>query len=571
MIKNDIINFDKGLVSDGFKKEQVWRGKVGRVLLGEAVSANDLLYPVLTSLGTVKEWKQANANSAATMPALALALEDGTDAQRIRVLFSGYRKDIDFDYGTLATGTITLSGTVVEGDKIILGDILNPYCLMFTATAGTTALTKIAATATLSTTGIGVNAETFTIGGVVFECSTDGVIESTSDYMVDLQVSTAQGALETAIEEALDQAIADKALDISYVAFTGNDCVITLGGTDDSYVGLEQNLVSSLTGTMSNATFAATTFLGGVPAVNFEMAGTLTIAAAKVLLTAGIVSAIAAGLDISQAAWATNDLVLTAGTTSHKGYKGNNLQMAEVDAAGTLDAGSNLAVGATAFAGGVEGGILYASESKGLMTLTRPTTIAANVQVVGFALEADKFFFNPQPLEAIHPSITMPTPGAGCTNTGSTNTAKQWVDKESGELITELLVDITDLKGAGNAARDAIGTAAPSYLFQYTVAAFGYVHTVEMTCLELPAGCGTTVDIDLEAEYTADKQLDGACSDEVLCASGGWAVGKKVSTAVDVVADRYIYFTEGDTNGDGTVFTAGQFKIRLIGTVPAAF
>ena len=570
MIYNDVINFDKGLVSDGFDKEQVWRGEVGRVLLGEAVNANDLLYPVITSLGAIKEWKQTDANVAAYMPAMALALEDGSDGQRIRVLFNGYRKDVDFNYGTQATGTITLSGTVVEGDKIILGDKLKPYCLMFTAAAGTSALTKVKATATLSTTDVAVNGETITIDDVVFEVTEGEAIASTSDFAIDCSAGLTQANFETQIMEALDQAIAGGRLDISYVDFTGNDCVITLGGYSDSYIGLEQNDVAT-TEDCTNASFGSTTFLGGVPAVDFEMPGTLTIAAAKVLLTAGIVSAIAAGLDITQAAWTTNDLVLTAGETFHKGYKGNNLQMAEVDLAGTLDAGSNLAVGATAFAGGVEGGILYASEAKGLMTLTRPATVEAKVQVVGYAIEADKFFFNPQPCEGDHPSMTMPTGGAGFTNTGSTNTAKQWTDKETGELITELLVDITDLKGAGNSARDAIGTAAASYMFQYTVVAFGYVHTVEMTCLELPAGCGTTVDIDLEAEAAGDIQLDGACSDEVLCASSGWTVGKKVSTAVDVVADRYVYLTEGDTNGDGTVFTAGQFKIRLIGTVPAAF
>jgi len=568
MIKNDVINFDKGLVSSGFDKEQVWRGEVGRVLLGEAVNANDLLYPVLTSLGTVKEWKQANANSAATMPARAMALGDGSDKQRIHVLFRGYRKDVDFNYGTLATGTIALSGTVVEGDKIILGDKLKPYCLMFTAAVGTSAKTKIAATTTLSTTGIGVDGEIFTIDDVVFECSTDGTIETTSDYMIDLQTSTAQGTFETAIEDALDSAIADGRLDISYVAFTGNDCVITLGGYKDSYVGLEQNDVVT-TEDATNAAFTSTTFLGGVPAVDFEMAGTLTIAAAKILLTAGIVSAIAAGLDITQAAWATDDLVLTAGTTFHKGYAGNNLQMAEVDLAGTLDAGSNLAVGATAFAGGVEGGDLYKTASKGLMSLVRPDA-GGVIQKVGYAIESDKFFFDPQPVENVYLGSAFDSPAAaGITNTGTTNQFYQWINAQ-GQIITDLFIDLTSLIASGNTARDVVGTAAASYLFQYKAANYGHVVRIEMTCIEKPDGGGTCYDLDLEEEVSGTLQTDGACSDTVLIASGGWAVGKQVAAEVTPTADYYMYLTEGDTNGDGSAFTAGQFHIRLIAE-PTAF
>ena len=165
----------------------------------------------------------------------------------------------------------------------------------------------------------------------------------------------------------------------------------------------------------------------------------------------------------------------------------------------------------------------------------------------------------------------MPTKAAGWLVSGSTNYARQFIDPNTGDLVTDMFIDLTGNIAAGNTARDAIGTAAASYVFQYTVAAFGYVHTVELTCLELPAGAGTTVDIDLEAEASGAIQKDGACSDEVLCAGGTWAAGKKVVTAVDVVADRYVYFTEGDTNGDDSAFTAGQFLVRFIGTLPVAF
>jgi hypothetical protein len=80
-------------------------------------------------------------------------------------------------------------------------------------------------------------------------------------------------------------------------------------------------------------------------------------------------------------------------TSLKKGYEGNYIATFECDSAGTLDAGTNVSVSQTLFSGGVEGGKLYASKSKGLMSLTEPTQ--AVTQVVGFALEADKYFFNP--------------------------------------------------------------------------------------------------------------------------------------------------------------------------------
>lgn len=571
MIKDNVINFSKGFVTSGNfdqNKDSVYRGEVGRVLVGEAVNKNDLLYPVITSLGTVAEWKQTNANASATMPALAIALEDCADGGQCKVMFSGYIKDEDFDYGTLASGTLTLSGTVTEGDKIVLGDALDPYCLMFTTAAGTSSLAKVAATGTLTTSGVAVANEIFTIDDVVFETTTDGVLTAGSHFNVDVSANLTQANLETAIEAALDQAIASKAIDLSYVAFAANDCVMTLGS---SYVGLEQNDVVSTEG-FTNASWGAVKFSGGCPAVNKEMAGTLTIAAAKVLLTAGIVWAIADGLDVTQAAWATNDLVITAGTDSHKGYKGNNICTAELNLAGTLDGGGNLSWAAAKLSGGVEGGILYTATSKGLLTLTSPV-LNGVVQNVGYAVEADKFLFNPMGvLSDVRVPITMPTKGAGFLMTGSTNYAMQHTN-DAGELVTDLYIDITGNTPAGNAARDAIGSAAASYIFQYTVAAFGYVYLTEFTCLELPAGGATiTVDLDFEAETSGTIQKDGACSDEVLAASGTWTVGEKISYTSLLVADRYIYLTEGDTTADGAAaYTAGQFHIRMVGRVPAAF
>ena len=107
-------------------------------------------------------------------------------------------------------------------------------------------------------------------------------------------------------------------------------------------------------------------------------------------------------------------------TSTKKGYEGNYQTIFDCDSAFLSGNMTNGAVGAAYLAGGVEGGLLYKSANAGLMTLTNPY-LTAVVQEVGFALEADKYFFNPKPLDpfGMYP-IAMPTKGAGFLMTGST-------------------------------------------------------------------------------------------------------------------------------------------------------
>ncbi|TES90507.1 MAG: hypothetical protein E3J94_04915 [Desulfobacteraceae bacterium] len=567
MISKNIVNYTKGwkdLDGDKFTLQQgfVYRGEVGKVLLGEAVDRGDTLYPVITSLGTVAEWKQSNANLASTMPVKAMALEAGGDGSVIKVLFRGYVKDTDFSYDTRATGTVVISGTVTEGDRLVIDDT----CFMMTALTAFGA--KLKATTTLSTTGIGVNAETITIGGVVFECSTDGTIEDSSDYMIDLQAGTAQGLFETAIQAALDQAIAAGRLDISYVDFTGNDLVITLGGKSDSYVGLEQNLVVS-TETCTNASFAAVTFLGGVPKVDYLVTGagaTLTIAEIKTALTAALVQAIADGnVDITQAAWATNDLVLTAGAVTHKGYGGNSITMYECDAAGTKDAGGNTTVSAAKFSGGVEGGKLYAAGSKGLKTLTKPANCVT--QEIGFALEADKFFFNPQGTN--EDDLVLPAEhGVGAIGSNfAPRTTRRTV---GGVIVTQIKIDLTGLKQKGDVADDVVGLADASdaYIGRYVVAKYGVVFKVEIACIELPASSGTeTTDMNLTVNSDGTLGYDEACSNDYLFNTGALVLNQMLQNLDPntLTANDYIYITEGDTTASAATLNAGMYIVTFYG------
>jgi len=262
MIYQNIVNFSKGwadIDSDTNTLVQgfVYRGEIGKVLLGEAVSRGDFLYPVVASLATVAEWKKCDADAASSMPVLAMALEDGADAQRIKVIFGGFIKNTDWNFGTYATGTIT-------------------------------------------TTGIPVNGETITISGVVFEVTEGEDIASTSDYAIDCTAAMDQATFETALTTAIATAITDNAL------------------------------------------------------------------------------------SMSQSAWSTHVLTLTS---TLKGYEGNNETLAE-DCTNATVSGAN-------FTGGVEGGVLYASCTAGEVTLTAPSGSGDQVQVVGFALEAEKIMFKP--------------------------------------------------------------------------------------------------------------------------------------------------------------------------------
>lgn len=156
--------------------------------------------------------------------------------------------------------------------------------------------------------------------------------------------------------------------------------------------------------------------------------------------------------------------------------------------------------------------------------------------------------------------------GPGAIGTAFAPRTYRW-NAPNGDIITEIHVDLTGLKGAGNTARDVLGLdSGASYIGKYVVGTYGVVYRVEMTCLEVPVGCGTLTDLDLEAEASAALILDGICSDEVVIAGADMAAGAQVTNdAPSLTADRSFYLTEGDTSGDGTVFTAGQYIIRFYG------
>jgi hypothetical protein len=158
--------------------------------------------------------------------------------------------------------------------------------------------------------------------------------------------------------------------------------------------------------------------------------------------------------------------------------------------------------------------------------------------------------------------------GAGAIGTAFAPRTWRW--HENGQIITEILVDITGLACKGDAQGDAIGLAAggAAYIGRYVVATYGIVHRIEMICLEAPAEGTATYepDIDLMMEDDGDVEYDGPVDDTVIAAARDWVAGEMaINNIPKLTANDYIYLGEGDTGAATGVYSAGQFLIRFIG------
>jgi hypothetical protein len=161
-------------------------------------------------------------------------------------------------------------------------------------------------------------------------------------------------------------------------------------------------------------------------------------------------------------------------------------------------------------------------------------------------------------------SILSTEAGAGIT--GGTGTVYETSVRKVGSITTtEILLDLTGL-GSSTTDLDIIGQGvAAAHLGQITAARNGSTNlTVQMTCLEAPAG-GVT-DIDLYSATQATGVFDGAIGDltetAIITAGGAWANGTVKGGTAAVAADQYLYLTSGAAGTAGT-YTAGKFLITL--------
>lgn len=159
------------------------------------------------------------------------------------------------------------------------------------------------------------------------------------------------------------------------------------------------------------------------------------------------------------------------------------------------------------------------------------------------------------------------TAGAGIT--GGTGTIfKTAVERVGGIVKTSILVDLT---GAASSTTDLdiIGQgASAAHLGQITAALNGtLILAGKITCLEVPAGGVTDIDVYYATEATGvfDDNF-GALTETVLLTQGGaWTLALQKAFADPVgLVGKYIYLACGAAGTPGT-YTAGKFLIELFG------
>ncbi|MBA7555186.1 hypothetical protein ES705_47839 [subsurface metagenome] len=101
--------------------DHTWTGEKDLQPVGESVVFGDLLYFDWTD----KEWKKADADLAATMPGLRIALEDKSDGQACIMLVKGYiRADTPFNftgamiYASVTPGAMSSTAPTESGDQL---------------------------------------------------------------------------------------------------------------------------------------------------------------------------------------------------------------------------------------------------------------------------------------------------------------------------------------------------------------------------------------------------------------------------------------------------------------------
>lgn len=168
-------------------------------------------------------------------------------------------------------------------------------------------------------------------------------------------------------------------------------------------------------------------------------------------------------------------------------------------------------------------------------------------------------------ITAVSPSLTT---GAAAGITGGTGTIyKSSVTRNGGIYRIELLIDLTGL-GSSTTDLDIIGVSTPAaYIAGLTAAeAGGTILTIEMRCLEAPAGGVTDIDLYSAVEATGkfDDAVTGLTETALLTSGGAWTNGTgKAATVVPAVTE-YLYLTCG-AGGTAATYTAGKFLITILG------
>jgi hypothetical protein len=158
---------------------------------------------------------------------------------------------------------------------------------------------------------------------------------------------------------------------------------------------------------------------------------------------------------------------------------------------------------------------------------------------------------------------------AGTGITGGVGTVIKTSVFQFGALIySNIYIDLTGLQAIATDG-DIIGDSTnPAYLGQFTAARNGTVDMGRATCLELPAGASTDINIvtAIEATGKKDDAISGLTGTQTLVDSGGaWANGTvKGMLNTPITANNYLYLTNGAGANAGT-YTAGKFMLEFFG------
>jgi hypothetical protein len=148
------------------------------------------------------------------------------------------------------------------------------------------------------------------------------------------------------------------------------------------------------------------------------------------------------------------------------------------------------------------------------------------------------------------------------------------VDKVGGIIQTTVLVDLAQGAGSAAGANDVIGTenvtdAGGAYIAELSDGVNGVLFAVKYSCVELPAGGGTDIDLVFSATST-NAQDDAVTSGTILVNNAANTLGESATTAAGATviaggtnALPYVYLTNVDTTN--AAYTAGKLVITFYG------
>jgi hypothetical protein len=157
---------------------------------------------------------------------------------------------------------------------------------------------------------------------------------------------------------------------------------------------------------------------------------------------------------------------------------------------------------------------------------------------------------------------TANTAGVGITGTATSFVTS--VTKEGSLIKTTILIDLRGLN-SGAHANDIIGAngAGVAHLGQITAAVNGTIIAGRLTCIEVPAGGDTDIDLYAADEATGvEDTLVTDLTETKLCNSGALSAGTVVMT-LPPAANQYLYLACGA--GADATYTTGILLIELWG------